>query len=306
MIFEGGGVKGLAHAGALSAIRDAGFEIAGVAGTSAGAIVAALVSVGYKPYDLFDYRSEPPNRGVLDVNMTSILADKDKKKWNSIKKHFDKKRGFIMVFMGLLSNADFISSVRNRGVFGHELFVEWLDFLLRDRLMQRYGEDDDEMRMRRRAMQEDMKDGVKFRHIRMPLKIIATDVTNRSMVVFSNSNNEFGELKVAEAVAASISIPFVFKPRRIKNNDVTRLYVDGGLMSNFPVWVFDEDNEQKKMPIFGLKLVERNNQIRPHKESIIRYLADIAYTSVLGESPLETRRVENLHVIPLSGLKIAS
>ena len=44
-IFEGGGVKGLAHIGALAAAQQRGVNFTGVAGTSAGAIVAALIAV---------------------------------------------------------------------------------------------------------------------------------------------------------------------------------------------------------------------------------------------------------------------
>ena len=48
-VFEGGGVKGIAFAGAIAAAeRDAGVrEWVNVAGTSAGSIVAALLVAGY-------------------------------------------------------------------------------------------------------------------------------------------------------------------------------------------------------------------------------------------------------------------
>jgi NTE family protein len=44
LVFEGGGAKGIVHVGALRALEKRGVEIAGVAGTSAGAIVASLVA----------------------------------------------------------------------------------------------------------------------------------------------------------------------------------------------------------------------------------------------------------------------
>lgn len=49
LVFEGGGVKGVAYAGALQVLEDAGIagQVKGVAGTSAGAITAALVAAGY-------------------------------------------------------------------------------------------------------------------------------------------------------------------------------------------------------------------------------------------------------------------
>src|SRR4051812_11447494 len=52
-IFEGGGAKGLAHIGALKAAEEDRVNFVGVGGTSAGAIVAALVAAGYTADELF-------------------------------------------------------------------------------------------------------------------------------------------------------------------------------------------------------------------------------------------------------------
>jgi hypothetical protein len=54
LAFQGGGAKGIAHIGGLAAVNGSSIEIAGVAGTSAGAIVAALVAAGYSAKDIFD------------------------------------------------------------------------------------------------------------------------------------------------------------------------------------------------------------------------------------------------------------
>ena len=52
-VFEGGGVKGIAFVGALEAARERGIERwVNVAGTSAGAIIASLLAVGYEPGQL--------------------------------------------------------------------------------------------------------------------------------------------------------------------------------------------------------------------------------------------------------------
>ena len=45
-VFDGGGVRGAAHAGAYYAARNAGISFERVAGTSAGSIVAALIAAG--------------------------------------------------------------------------------------------------------------------------------------------------------------------------------------------------------------------------------------------------------------------
>jgi len=56
LVFEGGGVKGVAYGGALQALQQMDIlqHIKRVAGTSAGAITAALLAVGYTPGELTD------------------------------------------------------------------------------------------------------------------------------------------------------------------------------------------------------------------------------------------------------------
>jgi NTE family protein len=51
-VFEGGGVKGIGLVGAVSEIEKAGYEFENLAGTSAGAIVASLLAVGYSSAEL--------------------------------------------------------------------------------------------------------------------------------------------------------------------------------------------------------------------------------------------------------------
>jgi NTE family protein len=51
-VFEGGGVRGIALAGAAAATIDAGYEFHRAVGTSAGALVAALVVAGYDANEL--------------------------------------------------------------------------------------------------------------------------------------------------------------------------------------------------------------------------------------------------------------
>ncbi len=49
-VFEGGGVRGIAHVGAICALAEKGYEWERVAGTSAGSIIAALLAAGYSCY----------------------------------------------------------------------------------------------------------------------------------------------------------------------------------------------------------------------------------------------------------------
>jgi len=57
LVLEGGGVKGIGLVGAISVLEERGFSFAHVAGTSAGAVVGALVDGGMLsnfPIDVFD------------------------------------------------------------------------------------------------------------------------------------------------------------------------------------------------------------------------------------------------------------
>lgn len=55
VVLEGGGAKGIAHVGALHAIEQHSerVRVSGIAGTSAGSIVAALAAAGYSAEDIF-------------------------------------------------------------------------------------------------------------------------------------------------------------------------------------------------------------------------------------------------------------
>ena len=51
-VFEGGGVKGIGLVGAVAVTEAKGYDFVNVAGTSAGAIIAALVAAGYRADEL--------------------------------------------------------------------------------------------------------------------------------------------------------------------------------------------------------------------------------------------------------------
>ena len=51
-MLEGGGVKGVGLVGAYAQLTEAGYEFHRIAGTSAGAIVGALIAAGMSPSEL--------------------------------------------------------------------------------------------------------------------------------------------------------------------------------------------------------------------------------------------------------------
>jgi NTE family protein len=99
------------------------------------------------------------------------------------------------------------------------------------------------------------------------LRMIAADVTNREMLVLPADLAKYryvGEqdaidperVKVADAVRMSMSIPYFFQPialEHIKAENVATI-VDGGVLSNFPVWLFDAVGRAPRRPTFGFHL----------------------------------------------------
>lgn len=73
LVFEGGGVKGIAFAGALQVLEDAGYEFNDIAGTSAGAIVGALAAVGYNSRQILDMVSELDFQKCKDNPITDYI-----------------------------------------------------------------------------------------------------------------------------------------------------------------------------------------------------------------------------------------
>ena len=95
-----------------------------------------------------------------------------------------------------------------------------------------------------------------------PLKIIASDITNKRLLILPDDLVKYNidplEFSIAKAVRMSISIPFYFNPVILKNGKNSSFIVDGGLLSNFPIWLFDVENNPR-WPTFGLKLISNND-----------------------------------------------
>lgn len=69
-VFEGGGAKGIAHIGALKAIEKYQLKIDRVAGTSAGAMIATLIALGYSADKIYDPET---GNGVLPPKISKII-----------------------------------------------------------------------------------------------------------------------------------------------------------------------------------------------------------------------------------------
>ncbi|HSO58756.1 MAG TPA: patatin-like phospholipase family protein [Paenisporosarcina sp.] len=97
------------------------------------------------------------------------------------------------------------------------------------------------------------------------LKIIASDLTNGKMLVLPDDLSQYGisadTFSLARALRMSCGIPFFFEPVKLKVGIEETIVVDGGVLSNFPMWMFDEPDGNRQRPVLGLKIS------RGHKDS---------------------------------------
>ncbi len=53
MLFQDGGIRGIAHAGVLKALEENDIQIDAIGGTSSGSIIASMYAMGYSPYYIY-------------------------------------------------------------------------------------------------------------------------------------------------------------------------------------------------------------------------------------------------------------
>ncbi|KAA9026265.1 patatin-like phospholipase family protein [Niallia endozanthoxylica] len=101
------------------------------------------------------------------------------------------------------------------------------------------------------------------------LRFIASDITNGRLIVIPDDLQKYGldpqSFSVARAVRMSCSIPYFFEPVRLKVDRETNIIVDGGVLSNFPIWLFEDEHNQRERPIIGIKLSPKTDEIPKNK-----------------------------------------
>ncbi len=91
-----------------------------------------------------------------------------------------------------------------------------------------------------------------------PVRIVATELNLKRAVIFG-TGRKGARQPVVDAVLASASFPFVFQPVSLDGMTLT----DGGLSSNLPAFLFEEEYRQRRTPTlaFDLVLPPRANQV---------------------------------------------
>ena len=199
LVMSGGGARGLAHIGVIRMLEENNIPIDYVAGTSMGAIVAALYSMGYSPDEMVELmKTEDFQRwytGTMDQKYMFYFK-KNKDVPDLVSLHFDLKDSLYVV----KPSAHLVKSApMNLGFM--ETFAGYTAACGND-----------------------------FDRLMVPFRCVAADAYNKKQVVFSKGD-------LGDAVRASMSYPFFFKPIKV---DSVLLY-DGGLYNNFPRDVMEEE-----------------------------------------------------------------
>jgi NTE family protein len=197
-VFEGGGVRGIGLAGALSVFEAAGYQPVGVAGTSAGAIVATLLAASYTAAEI--------KQIILNLNFT---------------KFEDPPLVGRIPLLGSLIDLTF-----RYGLYTGDYFQNLMRELLAAKGVRTFAD-----LIRLEAAQDP--------RYRYKARVVTSDISRGRMVVLPTDASAYGldpdEVDVSLAVRMSMSIPFFFFPIRLKKSYM----VDGGLLSNFPLELFD-------------------------------------------------------------------
>lgn len=157
------------------------------------------------------------------------------------------------------------------------------------------------------------KGKVKFRDVsengKSRLKVIASDITQKKMLVLPDDIKNYGinpmELEIARAIRMSISIPFYFKPVKLYYKNKVSYIVDGGILSKFPIWIFDVYGVPR-WPTFGFKLVSKKiSNTAEGKTDFSAFIFDIIDTMIEKNEDIYIRDKDAVRTIfiPTLGAK---
>lgn len=225
LVFSGGGVLGIAYLGSLGYLYRTQLihSIINVAGTSTGAITACLVSFNptFKELDsmlkTLDYHKIPQKDEASDTPRIIPQVIKDQ-------------------FGKVLDNFDCVYRlIKNFGWYSSQYFYDWIKLQIASQF--------DPLKKEPPYTFADFKNSSLHKNQRLfkDLYIIGTDISKSTSSIFSYETTP--NMEVAEAVRISMSVPLLFESISSScNADLTEsngLYVDGGLLYNYPINLFD-------------------------------------------------------------------
>ena len=256
-VLSGGGVRVIALIGALEVAEERGYRWVNLGGTSGGAIVAALRAAGYTPAEM---------RRLMETTDFARFRDRDA---------LDR-----VPLAGSL-----LSLLLENGLYEGQALEDWLADLLAQKGVRTFAD----LELPPSLAGDDPR-------FRYRLQVVAADVTRRRMLVLPRDLPDYGldpaRFPVARAVRMSAALPYFYEPVPLvypgPDGPATSLVVDGGLVANFPVWLFDVEGVPP-WPTFGFRLADPVDQAVP-------FDGPLGYLIALVSTALEAREeLANAH-----------
>lgn len=279
LVMEGGGVLGIALVGYTYVLESVGIRFLGVGGSSAGAINAMLIASA-------DIPEKPKSKMILDIlarlHMFSFVdGDQDAQDFIRSMIH-----GAGLVKMSWKGMQIIDNLLEDLGLNPGKAFEDWMTSTLKKMGIMTLADLEKRMQVLPSGLRSRQGKILTEREAGSKLALVAADISTETKVIFPEmADIYFKKLKAidpARFVRASMSIPGFFHPYRVKDipqgseavgkwkdkagyiGQIPRevLFVDGGIMSNFPIDLFHAKGIPLA-PTFGVKLGTERTE--PHK-----------------------------------------
>ncbi|MEL7259584.1 MAG: patatin-like phospholipase family protein, partial [Pseudomonadota bacterium] len=125
------------------------------------------------------------------------------------------------------------------------------------------------------------------------LKIVATDLDDKKLTLFSSRTTP--NACVVKATIASIAIPIAFRPQRValdsSDPHTTRVFADGGLVSNLPTWSFEPEIKEEPESRIVTSELHTQSEAKAADRSLGALLSGVLRSAVFGSASLGELRI---------------
>jgi predicted acylesterase/phospholipase RssA len=268
LVFQGGGVRGYAYLGALQSLEKAidFSHIKSTAGTSAGALIATLLGIGYTVEELLTNMDEMDLTLFLNGNpitTSALLGTKnmlqaesttsDNTFCNSIKS--SGRGATTTTVIGSVSPNLIYQLVKNGGLYDGEVFREWID----DKIAAKFKG------IKYITFRELNAKRLDDPHHYKAIYLIGATLNTHDEKIFSFEHTP--DVVISDAIRISMSIPFVFRPHQVwikkdglrdQDSENPTYYIDGGVVNNYPITLFDQPDSEVNFRTLGFRLLRKD------------------------------------------------